>query len=134
MSDSNGGIYDEHGLDAEALQACKRETGSVSNYSSGDRLSNEALLTLPCDILVPAALENQLTERIAPKVQSKLIAEAANGPTTPAADAIFQDRGVTVVPDILANAGGSRSPTSSGFRICRNFTGRRSRSINNSGT
>ena len=106
VSDSNGGIYDEHGLDAEALQACKRETGSVSNYSSGDRLSNEALLTLPCDILVPAALENQLTERIAPKVQSKLIAEAANGPTTPAADAIFQDRGVTVVPDILANAGG----------------------------
>ena len=106
VSDSNGGVYDEHGLDAEALQACKRETGSVSNYSSGDRLSNEALLTLPCDILVPAALENQLTERIAPKVQSKLIAEAANGPTTPAADAIFQDRGVTVVPDILANAGG----------------------------
>ena len=106
VSDSNGGIYHEHGLDAEALQACKRETGSVSNYSSGDRLSNEALLTLPCDILVPAALENQLTERIAPKVRSKLIAEAANGPTTPAADAIFQDRGVTVVPDILANAGG----------------------------
>ena len=106
VSDSNGGIYDEHGLDAEALQACKRETGSVSNYSSGDRLSNEALLTLPCDILVPAALENQLTERIAPKVRSKLIAEAANGPTTPAADAIFQDRGVAVVPDILANAGG----------------------------
>ncbi len=106
VSDSNGGIYDEHGLDAEALQACKRETGSVSNYSSGDRLSNEALLTLPCDILVPAALENQLTERLAPKVQSKLIAEAANGPTTPEADAIFQDRGVTVVPDILANAGG----------------------------
>ena len=106
VSDSNGGIYDERGLDAEALQACKRGTGSVSNYSSGDRLSNEALLTLPCDILVPAALENQLTERIAPKVQSKLIAEAANGPTTPAADAIFQDRGVTVVPDILANAGG----------------------------
>ena len=106
VSDSKGGIYCEHGLDADALQACRRETGSVSNFSSGDRLSNEALLTLPCDILVPAALENQLTERIAPKVQSKLIAEAANGPTTPEADAIFQDRGVTVIPDILANAGG----------------------------
>ncbi len=106
VSDSNGGIYCEHGLDSEALQACKRETGSVSNFSSGDRLSNEALLTLPCDILVPAALENQITERIAPKVQSKLIAEAANGPTTPEADAIFQDRGMTVIPDILANAGG----------------------------
>lgn len=105
-SDSTGGIYHEHGLDAEALQACKRETGSVSNFSSGDRLSNEELLTVPCDILVPAALENQLTERIAPQVQSKLIAEAANGPTTPAADAIFHDRDVTVIPDILANAGG----------------------------
>ena len=106
VSDSKGGIYLEGGLDAEALQACRRETGSVSNFSSGDRLSNEELLTLPCDILVPAALENQLTERIAPQVQSKLIAEAANGPTTPEADAIFRDRGVTVIPDILANAGG----------------------------
>jgi glutamate dehydrogenase (NAD(P)+) len=106
VSDSKGGIYREEGLDAEALQTCRRETGTVSNFSMGERLSNEELLTLPCDILVPAALENQLTERIAPRVQSKLIAEAANGPTTPAADAIFQDRGVTVVPDILANAGG----------------------------
>ena len=105
-SDSKGGIYLEGGLDAEALQACRRETGSVSNFSSGDRLSNEELLTLPCDILVPAALENQLTERIASQVQTKLIAEAANGPTTPQADAIFRDRDVTVIPDILANAGG----------------------------
>ena len=106
VSDSKGGIYLEGGLDAEALQACRRETGSVSNLSSGDRISNEELLTLPCDILVPAALENQLTERVAPQVQSKLIAEAANGPTTPQADAIFRDRGMTVIPDILANAGG----------------------------
>lgn len=106
VSDSKGGIYLEGGLDAESLQACRRETGSVGNFSSGDRLSNEELLTLPCDILVPAALENQLTERTAPQVQSKLIAEAANGPTTPQADAIFCDRGVTVIPDILANAGG----------------------------
>ena len=72
----------------------------------GERLSNEELLSLPCDILVPAALENQLTERIAPKLQSRLVAEAANGPTTPEADAILQERGVTVIPDILANAGG----------------------------
>ena len=106
VSDSSGGIYHAHGLDAEALQACKRETGSVSHYPSGDRLSNEALLTLPCDILVPAALENQITGQIATQVRSKLIAEAANGPTTPEADAIFQERGVTVIPDILANAGG----------------------------
>ena len=106
VSDSSGGIFNERGLDAEALQACKRQTGSVGHFSPGDRLSNEELLTVPCDILVPAALENQLTERIAPQVQSRLIAEAANGPTTPEADAIFRDRGVTVIPDILANAGG----------------------------
>ena len=106
VSDSKGGIYSEHGLDTDALQACRRETGSVSNYSTGDRLSNEELLALPCDILVPAALENQLTERVAPKVQCRLIAEAANGPTTPEADTILRERGITVIPDILANAGG----------------------------
>lgn len=106
VSDSKGGIYSERGLDTDALQACRRETGSVSNYSTGDRLSNEELLALPCDILVPAALENQLTERVAPKVQCRLIAEAANGPTTPEADTILRERGITVIPDILANAGG----------------------------
>ena len=106
VSDSKGGIYSEQGLDTEALQSCRRETGSVSNFSPGDRVSNEELLALPCDILVPAALENQLTARVAPKVQSRLVAEAANGPTTPEADAVLQDRGVTVIPDILANAGG----------------------------
>ena len=106
VSDSQGGTYSEQGLDAEALQICRRETGSVSHFLRGEQLSNEELLTLPCDILVPAALENQLTEEIAPEVQASLIAEAANGPTTPEADAIFQDRGITVIPDILANAGG----------------------------
>ena len=106
VSDSKGGTYREQGLDAEALQVCRRESGSVSHFPMGERLSNEELLALPCDILVPAALENQLTERIAPKVRSKLVAEAANGPTTPEADAILQDRGITVIPDILANAGG----------------------------
>lgn len=106
VSDSKGGIYSEHGLDTEALQACRRETGSVSNFAMGERLTNEELLALPCDILVPAALENQLTERVAPKVQCRLVAEAANGPTAPEADAILRDRGITVIPDILANAGG----------------------------
>ena len=106
VSDSQGGTYSEQGLDAEGLQTCRRETGSVRNFPSGERISNQELLSLPCDILVPAALENQLTEGIAPRVQSKLIAEAANGPTTPEADAILQDRGITVIPDILANAGG----------------------------
>ena len=106
VSDSKGGTYREQGLDAEALQACRRESGSVSHFPAGERITNEELLALPCDILVPAALENQLTERIAPKVRSRLVAEAANGPTTPEADAILQDRGITVIPDILANAGG----------------------------
>ena len=106
VSDSKGGTYREQGLDVDALQACRRETGSVSHFPMGERLSNEELLALPCDILVPAALENQLTERIAPRVRSRLVAEAANGPTTPEADAILQDRGITVIPDILANAGG----------------------------
>ena len=106
VSDSQGGAYNEQGLDVEALQNCRRETGSVSHFLHGERISNEELLTLPCDILVPAALENQLTADIAPRVQARLIAEAANGPTAPEADAIFQDRGMTVIPDILANAGG----------------------------
>ena len=106
VSDSQGGTYNDQGLDAEALQICRRETGSVSHFLGGEHLSNEELLTLPCDILVPAALENQLTEAVAPEVQARLIAEAANGPTTPEADAIFRDRGITVIPDILANAGG----------------------------
>jgi glutamate dehydrogenase (NAD(P)+) len=106
VSDSQGGTHNEQGLDAEALQTCRRETGSVSHFLWGERISNVELLTLPCDILVPAALENQLTEGVAPEVQARLIAEAANGPTTPEADAIFQDRGITVIPDILANAGG----------------------------
>ena len=106
VSDSKGGTYHEQGLDVEALQACRRETGSVSHFPAGERVSNEELLALPCDILVPAALENQLTEMIAPRVRSRLVAEAANGPTTPEADAILQDRGITVIPDILANAGG----------------------------
>jgi glutamate dehydrogenase (NAD(P)+) len=78
----------------------------VTAYPEGDRVSNEDLLKLPCDILVPAALENQITASNASRVQAKLVAEAANGPTTPEADAILEDRGIRVIPDILANAGG----------------------------
>src|SRR5262245_22803233 len=71
-----------------------------------ERLTNAELLEVPCDVLIPAALENQLTELNAPRIRAKVIVEGANGPTTPAADAILEDRGITVIPDILANAGG----------------------------
>ena len=106
VSDSKGGVYNAQGLSSEAVLACKRERGSVSDFSEGDRLSNADLLALPCDILVPAALENQITASNASRVRAKLVAEAANGPTTPEADAILEVRGIWVIPDILANAGG----------------------------
>ena len=106
VSDSKGGVYNAQGLSSEAVLACKRERGSVSDFSEGDRLSNADLLALPCDILVPAALENQITASNASRVRAKLVAEAANGPTTPEADAILEARGIWVIPDILANAGG----------------------------
>jgi glutamate dehydrogenase (NAD(P)+) len=106
VSDSKGGIYNPQGLQTAELFACKQERGSVSLCQAGDRITNAELLALPCDILVPAALENQLTDSNAAMVRAKLIAEAANGPTTPEADAILDARGVFVIPDILANAGG----------------------------
>ncbi len=106
VSDSKGGVYNPQGLNIASVLACKQETGTVSAFPEGDRLSNEDLLALPCDILVPAALENQITVSNASMVQARLIAEAANGPTTPEADDILDARGIWVIPDILANAGG----------------------------
>ncbi|MBM3925106.1 MAG: Glu/Leu/Phe/Val dehydrogenase [SAR202 cluster bacterium] len=105
-SDSGGGVHNDKGMDAEALQAHKVKTGSVSGYKGGDSITNAELLELPCDILVPAALERQITGKNASKVKAKVIVEGANGPTTPEADAILDSKGVVVVPDILANAGG----------------------------
>ena len=106
VSDSKGGVYNSKGLDLEALSAHKREAGTVATYPGGERVTNEELLALPCDVLVPAALENQITEVAADRVRARLIAEGANGPTTPEGDAVLAARGVTVIPDILANAGG----------------------------
>ncbi len=106
VSDSKGGVYNAKGLDVPALIKHKRETGSVVEFPGADSVTNEELLTADCDVLVPAALENQITESIAGRVQAKVIAEAANGPTTPEADEILDERGVMVIPDILANAGG----------------------------
>jgi glutamate dehydrogenase (NAD(P)+) len=106
VSDSRGGIYNAGGLDPTAVLRCKGATGSVVGFPEADRLSNAELLELPCDILVPAALENQITSANAGRIKARMIAEAANGPTTPEADMILADRGVLVLPDILANAGG----------------------------
>jgi glutamate dehydrogenase (NAD(P)+) len=106
VSDSRGGIYNPEGLDLDAVIAHKARTGSVIGFQNADDVTNREMLLLPAEILIPAALENQITVDNAAQIQASLIAEAANGPTTPEADAILYDRGVFVIPDILANAGG----------------------------
>jgi len=106
VSDSKGGIYNPKGFDPRDVLSYKRETGSVVGYPDTETITNEELLELPCDILVPSALENQITADNAGRIQAKIIVEGANGPTTPDADSILQDRGIFIVPDILANAGG----------------------------
>jgi glutamate dehydrogenase (NAD(P)+) len=106
VSDSHGGVYNENGLDLSAVVAHKNRTGQVAGAPGSKPLTNAELLALECDILIPAALENQLRRDNAAAVRARLICEAANGPTTPAADAILYGRGVPVLPDILANSGG----------------------------
>ncbi len=106
VSDSRGGIYNPNGLDVRAVLDYKHRTGTVVGFPETEAVTNEELLELPCDILIPAALEEQITEANAGRIRARLIAEAANGPTTPEADRILADRGVIVLPDIYANAGG----------------------------
>jgi glutamate dehydrogenase/leucine dehydrogenase len=106
VSDSKGGIYSSKGIDAEKLIEYKAKYGKVGGFSGSKQITNEQLLELDCDILIPAAYENQITKKNAPNVKAKLIAEAANGPTTPEADEILFKKGKLVVPDILANGGG----------------------------
>ncbi|MBW1974824.1 MAG: Glu/Leu/Phe/Val dehydrogenase [Deltaproteobacteria bacterium] len=106
VSDVHGGIYNPRGLSIRAVKDWVNRTGSVINYPDADTITNEELLVLPCDILVPAALENQITKKNAEKVQARIILEGANGPTTPFADEILEGNGILVIPDILANAGG----------------------------
>jgi glutamate dehydrogenase (NAD(P)+) len=106
VSDSVGGIYNPNGLDLKAVSAHKARTGSVVNFVDADNVSNEELLELDCEILIPAALEGQITGENAGQVRAGIVAEAANGPTTPEADEILFDKGVLVLPDIFANAGG----------------------------
>jgi glutamate dehydrogenase (NAD(P)+) len=105
-SDSKGGIYDPKGLDVRALHAHKAAGQSLATFPGGRKITNKQVLEVACDILVPAALENQITAANAGRVKAKIIAEAANGPTTPAADEVLFRKGKTVIPDILANAGG----------------------------
>ncbi|MWV39322.1 Glu/Leu/Phe/Val dehydrogenase [Natrialba sp. INN-245] len=107
VSDSSGGIYNADGLDPVAAKDHKNETGSVVGYPNADEeLTNEDLLTLDVDLLIPAALENAIDGELAEDVQADVISEAANGPLTPEADAVLEDKDVFVIPDILANAGG----------------------------
>lgn len=106
LSDSKGGIYNENGIDLTAAEAHKKATKALKGLEGTTEISNEDLLELDVDVLVPAALENVLTKDNADKIQAKFILEMANGPTTPEADAIFAKNGVIVVPDILANSGG----------------------------
>ncbi len=106
LSDVRGGIHNPRGIDPNAALARLKETGSLAGYPGADAVSNAELLELPCDMLVPAAIEGQITGKNADRVKASMIVEGANGPTTPDADDILRARGVTVVPDILANAGG----------------------------
>ncbi len=106
VSDVQGGIYDPEGLDIPAVYKHSQKNGKVQNFKGTKNISNKQLLEVPCDILIPAAIEGQITEDNANKIKAKLVVEAANGPTTPQADKILDQRGIKVVPDILANAGG----------------------------
>jgi glutamate dehydrogenase (NAD(P)+) len=106
VSDVSGGIHDESGLDVPALHAWAAEHGSLAGYPDVSRLSNEELLELPCDVLVLAAREDQVTGANADRVQARLVVEGANGPTSLEGDAILGARGIPILPDVLTNAGG----------------------------
>jgi glutamate dehydrogenase (NAD(P)+) len=105
VSDSKGGVYDKRGLDMAAVFRAKEKRGTVT-AARGEKIGNDEILELPVDILVPAALEGVITRKNAPRIKAQIIAEAANGPTTPDADDILRSKGAVVIPDILANAGG----------------------------
>ncbi len=106
VQDHGGSIYREAGLDVSALLAHVAQHGTVAGFAKAEVLDEEAFWSVPCDILIPAALEQQITDLNAHRIQAKLVIEGANGPTTPQADDILHDRGILVVPDVIANAGG----------------------------
>ena len=106
LSDSSGGVYNANGIDVALALAHKQETGELAGLKDTESVTNDELLLLDCEVLAPCALEQVITSENADKVKAKLICEGANGPTTPTADEILEDRGIMVLPDVLANAGG----------------------------
>jgi glutamate dehydrogenase (NAD(P)+) len=106
ISDRTGGVHNPQGVDIAAAIEYVRRNRDLEGFAGGDPITNDELLTLDVDVLLPAAMENVITSKNAPKLQAKIICEGANGPTTAAADAILDEKGIFVVPDILANAGG----------------------------
>jgi glutamate dehydrogenase (NAD(P)+) len=119
VSDSSGGIYCPDGIIPSAVYAQKKKTGSVINFKNCTNITNEGLLQTKCDILIPAALQNQITKANVDKVKAKIVAEGANGPTTPEADKVLYEKGTCLIPDILANSGGV---TVSYFEWVQNLT------------
>src|SRR3954470_14281694 len=106
VSDSGGGIHNAYGIDVPAAIAYKGEHGVLEGFPGADAITNEELIEIDCDVLVPCALEQVITAENAPRIKAKMICEGANGPTTPGADDVLEDRGILVLPDVLANAGG----------------------------
>jgi glutamate dehydrogenase/leucine dehydrogenase len=106
VSDVRGGIYHPEGLVPQQVKEYARNTGSVVGYPGARTISNRELLEIPCDLLIPAAIEHQITAENAERIRASVIVEGANEPTTPEADEILRRRGVLVVPDLLANGGG----------------------------
>ena len=106
VSDSGGGIHNPYGLDVPAAIAYKAEHGVLEGFPGADAITNEELIEIDCDVLTPCALEQVITAENAPRIRARMVCEGANGPTTPDADEILEDRGILVLPDVLANAGG----------------------------
>lgn len=106
VSDSKGAVYSPEGLDIEKLMTYKKDTGSLENFPNSKNITNAELLELECDLLIPAAFENQITKENADKIKAKVVLELANGPVTPDADEILFNKGIQIIPDILANSGG----------------------------
>ncbi|MCK5246906.1 glutamate dehydrogenase, partial [Candidatus Bipolaricaulota bacterium] len=120
ITDSRGGVYDEDGIDPAAAKEYKQQNGTVSGFKGFKAITNDEILELDVDILIPAAIENVITDRNAANIRAKIIAEAANGPTTPEADEILFKNGQYVIPDFLCNAGGV---TVSYFEWVQNISG-----------
>jgi glutamate dehydrogenase (NAD(P)+) len=106
ISDKFGGLYNSNGVDVMSAGLYYKERSQLTDFKGGDPISNEDLLACDCDVLIPAAMENTVDDDVAQRIRARIIVEAANGPVTPGADEILRDKGVTIIPDILANAGG----------------------------